>query len=97
VSVVRRSDDRFPIDYARFGNVRTVYWVIARLLSIAKMKSFRGGGSKFVTPDLLRKAERLVIKDAQKSCAEELGCNGQQSFPWQRWQSEKGDCNLQEF
>ena len=58
------------VDYSRFGSIRRVFWVVARLLAIAKAKSFKGGNN--VTPELLRKAEQLVVKDAQSSSVEEF-------------------------
>jgi hypothetical protein len=60
------------IDYARFGSAKRVFFVVARLLSIARSKSFRGGGTFFVTPELLKEAECLVVKDVQQSFVGEL-------------------------
>lgn len=60
------------VDYERFSDYRKVRWLVARLLGIAKSKSFKGGRSSFVTPKLLYDADKLIVKDAQKSLVEEL-------------------------
>ena len=60
------------IDYAKFSNVDKIIWVIARLLSVAKHKSFRGGNTLHITPQLLREAEDFVVKDVQETLEEEL-------------------------
>lgn len=60
------------VDFSRFSSIRKLYWVIARLLSISRMKSFKGGSSKFVTVQLLQEAEQLVVKEVQRSCSDEF-------------------------
>jgi hypothetical protein len=55
------------IDYKRFNSVHRLYWVMARILNIFRMKTFKGGRSDLITPDLLDEAESLVIKDVQRS------------------------------
>ena len=60
------------IDYSRFSSIRHVYWVIARIVSIFRFKSFRGGRSVCVTPQILQHAENLVIKDIQGTMKKEL-------------------------
>ena len=51
--------------YERFSSIRRVCWVVARLLSIAKAKSFKGGRQSNITPHLLDSALQLIIKNAQ--------------------------------
>ena len=60
------------IDYEKFSNVDRIIWVIARILSIAKHKSFRGGNIMYVTPQLVQRAEDLVVKDVQETLKDEL-------------------------
>lgn len=60
------------IDYAKFSNVDKVIWVIARILSVAKYKSFRGGNTLHITPQLLEKAEDFVARDVQETLEEEM-------------------------
>ena len=59
------------VDYKRFSNIRRLYWVIARILGILRAKSFSGGCSSSISPDLLREAECHVIKDVQRSISDE--------------------------
>ena len=60
------------IDYAKFSNIDKIIWVIARVLSIAKHKSFCGGNTLHITPQLLREAEDFMVKDVQETLEEEL-------------------------
>ena len=60
------------VDFERFSSISKLYWVVARLLGIFKMKSFRGGNTELISPDLLRKAENLVVKDVQRKIEVEL-------------------------
>lgn len=60
------------IDYSRFGSIGRAYWVIARLLGIARERSFKGGRTACITPELLLKAKMLVVKDVQSSCVHEF-------------------------
>lgn len=59
------------LDYSRFGKVKTLIWVVARLLGIFRRKSFKGMN---VNTELVERAELLVLKDVQKTCAAELDC-----------------------
>jgi len=69
VSYAHSSADRgLGLDWVRFGSVRKVFWIIARILAIAESKSFSGGHTSRVTPQLLKKAENLVVKEVQGSC-----------------------------
>ena len=47
-------------------------WVIARILSIAKHKSFRAGNILYVTPQLVQRAEDFIVKDVQETLKDEL-------------------------
>ena len=60
------------VSYDRFGSLRKLRWVIARIISIFRCKSFKGGNSSRVTPSILREAEDLVVKDVQVSLQDEL-------------------------
>lgn len=60
------------IDYKRYSSVSKVYWVIARLLGICRLKSFKGGNTVYITPSLLREAENLVVRDVQSTMEAEL-------------------------
>ena len=60
------------VDYGRFSDIDKAIWVVARILGILQKKSFRGGGTMAVSPELLRAAETFIVKDAQKSMKEEL-------------------------
>ena len=59
------------IDYKKFSSIDKLYWVVARILGVFQAKSFKGGNSLLVSPELLRKAEGLVVKDVQKDVQEE--------------------------
>jgi hypothetical protein len=60
------------VDYKRFSSIRKLHWVVARLLGIFRSKSFAGGNSALISPDLLQAAERLVVKDVQENMVPEL-------------------------
>ena len=69
---VTASADVQLIDYKRFSDVNKLIWVVARVLSIAKNKSFKHGNTLSVSAELLRKAENFIVKDAQRSLAHEM-------------------------
>lgn len=60
------------VDYARFSSFRRVVWVIARVLNIIRMKSFTGGCETQITPNLLKLAEYVIIKDVQTSITNDV-------------------------
>ena len=60
------------INYEKFSNVDKIIWVIARILSVAKHRSFRGGNTLHITPQLLQEAENLVVKDVQETLKDEM-------------------------
>ena len=60
------------IDCAKFSNIDKITWVIARILSVAKHKSLRGGNTLNITPQLLEEAEDFIVKDVQKTLEEEM-------------------------
>ena len=69
---VTASADVQLIDYKRFSDVNKLIWVVARVLSIAKNKSFKHGNTLSISTELLRKAENFIVKDAQRSLAHEM-------------------------
>ena len=60
------------IDYERFSDINKVIWTVARLLNIAHTKSFRGGMITSISAQQLREAEKLIVKDVQRSLVNEL-------------------------
>jgi len=60
------------VSYDRFSSLKKLRWVIARIISMFRCKSFKGGNSRHVTPSLLREAEDLIVKDVQVSLQNEL-------------------------
>ena len=64
----------FIIDYDRFRDILKLRMVLARVLAIAKFKSFTGGKSEFLSPELLRLANSLLIKEAQGDMSKTLSC-----------------------
>ena len=60
------------IDYKRFSDINRVIWLVARLQSIARNKSFSGGKAKFISAQYLKVAENFIVKDFQKSIEREL-------------------------
>ena len=60
------------IDYERFSDINKVIWIVARILGIMQVRSFRGGKTMSVTPEMLRAAETFIVKDTQKVMKEEL-------------------------
>jgi hypothetical protein len=60
------------LDYERFSDIDKAIWVVARILGALQNKSFRGGRTTSVTPELLHSAETVIVKDAQKLMKEEL-------------------------
>jgi hypothetical protein len=46
--------------------------MVARILSMARHKSFRGGSTLHITSQLLKEAEDLVVKDVQKELKDEI-------------------------
>ncbi|CAB4041710.1 PREDICTED: uncharacterized protein LOC107333192 [Paramuricea clavata] len=60
------------IDYERFSNINKAIWVVARLLNIAKKKSFKGGRTLSISVKQLQEAENFIVKEVQKSFESEL-------------------------
>jgi hypothetical protein len=69
---VAASPDIPLVDYTRFSNINTLIWVVARVLGIARKKSFRGGQTLAISTERLREAENLIVRDAQNSVSDEL-------------------------
>ena len=59
-----KREDRI-IDLGRFSRMARVRLVLARVLGILKAKSFRGGRTEYLTPDVMIQAETLLVKEAQ--------------------------------
>ena len=70
-TVTAKSDVQL-IDYKRFSHVNKLIWVVARVLSIAKNKSFKHGNTLSISKELLREAENLIVYDAQRLLASEM-------------------------
>ena len=60
------------IDYERFSNINKAIWLVARLLNIAKEKSFNGGRTLSISVKQLQEAENFIVKEVQKSFESEL-------------------------
>ena len=60
------------IDYKRYSDINKLVWIVARLFGIARMKTFRGGKTLFLSSKLLKDAENFMVKDVQKSIQDEL-------------------------
>ena len=54
-----------PLNLERFSSAGSARLVLARVLSMLRRKSFSGGQTKYLTPDLIRHAESLLVKSAQ--------------------------------
>ena len=54
-----------PLILERFISAGSARLVLARVLSMLRRKSFSGGQTKYLTPDLIRHAESLLVKSAQ--------------------------------
>ena len=54
-----------PLNLKRFSSAGSARLVLARVLSMLRRKSFSGGQTKYLTPDLIRHAESLLVKSAQ--------------------------------
>ncbi|CAB4022925.1 RNA-directed DNA polymerase from transposon X-element [Paramuricea clavata] len=60
------------IDYKKSSNVDRIIWMLARILSMARHKSFREGSTLHITSQLLKDADVLVVKDVQKEQNDEI-------------------------
>ena len=71
---VAHASSHHLVDYSQFSSFDRVIWVIARLLSmfVHQKKSFRGGHVSNITPELLRKAEDILLKDVQSSISNDM-------------------------
>jgi hypothetical protein len=58
------------LNYERCSDVNQAVWVVARILATLQNKSFNG--CKTMSVQLLRDAENLIVKDAQKTMNEEI-------------------------
>lgn len=63
---------RSLVNYSSFSSFKTVVWVIARVLNMIRMKTFTGGNVSQITPNLLRLAENVIIKDVQTSITADM-------------------------
>ena len=53
------------LNYKNMSSLRRVFRVVARLLGMIEKKSFSGGQVDMITPERLRKAETILLRDAQ--------------------------------
>ena len=60
------------LDYKRYSDVNKVMWIVARILGIAKKRSFKGGKISEISPQLLQKAEDVMVEDAQRELSIEV-------------------------
>ena len=60
------------IDVSRFSKFNKLMWVLARIIGIARYKSFKGGNTLNITPQLLQEAEDFLIRGVQKDLDEEI-------------------------
>lgn len=60
-----KTTDLSALSSTRCSKYSTVQWAYARILGILKARSFKGGKRVSVTTDLLKAAERFLLKDAQ--------------------------------
>jgi hypothetical protein len=70
------TDSKVPfMDYERFSNVDKIdkiIWVVARILSALQHKSFCGGETSRITPQVLREAEDFIVKAVQETVKDEM-------------------------
>lgn len=60
------------IEYKTFSNTTKVIWIIARLHSIGRRKTFRSGSTASISVQQLQDAENFIVKDVQRSLQDEL-------------------------
>ena len=60
------------LDYKQYSDVNKIMWIVARILGIAKQRSFKGGKISEISPQLLQKAEDVMVKDAQRELSIEV-------------------------
>ena len=59
------------LDFSRFSKFRSLIWVVARLIGVKEIKSFRGGSS-LIASQYFQDAEVLVIRAVQQTASEEM-------------------------
>ena len=59
--------ENFEIEFERFGSARKILWVYARILSIKREKSFKGGVTRLVTVKDILDSRQLLIKKTQQT------------------------------
>ena len=60
------------IDYESSSDVNKIIWAVARIIGMVKQKSLEEGNTSFISPQLFRDAENLLVKDVQKGLKEEI-------------------------
>ena len=60
------------INIVKYSKISILKRILARILGIAKERSFKGGRTMSLTPILFDCAESLLIKEAQKDFPKEL-------------------------
>lgn len=68
----KKAPDEPIVDYSQYSNAGKLVWVVARILGALQAKSFKGGQTKYITPDVLDQTKTILAKDAQKSITSEL-------------------------
>ena len=63
------------IDTTRFGSADKLVRVIARIIGVLRMKSFRGGGDLNFSPDTVKDAEQLLLLEIQQTLSTDLQQN----------------------
>ena len=67
------------LDYKQYSDVNKIMWIVARILGIAKQRSFKGGKISEISLQLLQKAEDVMVRDAQREPSievEKTNCKG---------------------
>lgn len=70
-----KSKTPVELSCSRSSSLRVVKWVFARILSMLRSRSFKGGRRANVTPELLDDAEKLLIADAQQGWTQKTTMN----------------------
>ena len=60
------------VDYSHYSSFRKIVWLIARVINVFRMKSFTGGRIVNITPNVLRDAENVIIRDVQSNLTNDI-------------------------
>ena len=68
----------YLLDYTRYSRFMVYVWVIARILLVSQQKNFKAlKDTSSITPEILRKANRMIIKDVQQTLHSDLNTSTQ--------------------